>query len=132
MGQEKTGRVNDEVIRAMGAFGGGIASTGRVCGILIGGIATVSALYSRSKLEEKEDRRMWSASYKLTKIFEDLTSEYGGIECRHIARVDWKDREQVRNFYKGENSRRQICTALVGEFAYRLGQLLEKEMEKEK
>ncbi len=94
---------------------------------MIGGIATISAIFSRSSLDEREDRRMWSLSYKLAKIFEDLTKQYGGIECRHIARVNWRDRKQVKAFYKGENSRRQICTKLVGDFAFALGEILEKE-----
>ncbi|MBU1902620.1 MAG: C-GCAxxG-C-C family protein, partial [Proteobacteria bacterium] len=77
--------VNEEVIKAMGAFGGGIASTGRVCGALVGGVALVSSIYSRGNLNEKEDPKMWRLGYKLTKIFETLTQPYGGINCREIA-----------------------------------------------
>lgn len=115
-------------MKAVGAFGGGIASSGRICGILLGGVATISTLFSKSNPEEKEDPRMWKLSYKLTKIFEDMTKEYGGINCADIARVDWKNREETTKFYNSPDSRRQICTRLVGDFALKLGEILEKEV----
>lgn len=115
------------LVKALGAFGGGIASTGRVCGILIGGIATLSTLLSKSSPEEKEDPRMWKLCFKLTKIFENMTSEYGGINCVNIARVDWKNKDEVGQFYNQPDSRRQICTRLVGEFSEELGKIIEKE-----
>jgi C_GCAxxG_C_C family probable redox protein len=57
VGQEKMNLINEAIIKSMGAFGGGIASTGRVCGALIGGVALISSIYSRGNLEEKEDPR---------------------------------------------------------------------------
>jgi len=59
--------VNEAVIKSMGAFGGGIAGSGNVCGILSGGVALISSIYSRGNLEEIEDPRMWRLSYKLFK-----------------------------------------------------------------
>ena len=52
VGQEKLNRVNEAVIKAVGALGGGVASSGRVCGTLTGGVAFISSLYSRGNLEE--------------------------------------------------------------------------------
>ncbi|MFH1242249.1 MAG: C-GCAxxG-C-C family protein, partial [Pseudomonadota bacterium] len=121
------GMVNEAVIKAMGAFGGGIASTGRVCGALLGGVALISSIYSRGNLEEKEDPRMWRLSYKLSKIFEGLTEPYGSINCKDIARVDWRDKEASKGFYKNPDSRRNLCVQLVGDLAYALGELLDKE-----
>jgi C_GCAxxG_C_C family probable redox protein len=127
VGQEKAGIINEDVIKAMGAFGGGIASTGRVCGALIGGVAVISTLYSRGNVREKEDPRMWRLGYKLTKTFEALTASHGGVDCRDIARVDWRNRDETRAFYTRPDSRRDICVRLVGDFAYALGQILEKD-----
>lgn len=121
------GCVDEKVIKAMGAFGGGIASTGRVCGALLGGIAFISSLYSRGRVDEQDDPRMWRLSYKLAKKFEELTREHGGINCRDIARLDWKDKEATRNFYENPDSRRQYCIRLVGDTAYALGEILDKE-----
>jgi len=118
--------INEAVIKAIGAFGGGIASTGRVCGALIGGVALISSMYSRGNLDEREDPRMWRLGYKLTKIFEDLTRQYGSINCKDIAQVDWKDREATRDFYKNPEGRRKLCVQLVGEVAFALGGILDK------
>lgn len=127
MGQEKLNRVNEEVIKAMGAFGGGVASSGRVCGVLTGGVALISSLFSRGNLEDKEDPRMWRLSFKLVKKFDQLTEPYGGVNCCEIAQINWKDANAVKDFYSNPESRRQHCVKLVGDFAYALGELLEQE-----
>jgi aldehyde:ferredoxin oxidoreductase len=54
---------------------------------------------------------------------------YGGINCSQIARVDWMDREQVKDFYRNPESRRQHCITIVGETAKALGELLDQEAE---
>jgi C_GCAxxG_C_C family probable redox protein len=127
VGQEKLGIVNEEVVKALGAFGGGVAGTCRVCGALTGGIAVISSLFSRGNLESKEDPRMWSVSHKFIKEFEKLTQEHGGTDCRDIAKMDWQNQEMVKQFYSNPESRRKICMKLVGDTAFMLGKLLEAE-----
>ena len=56
---------DDAAVRAVGAYGGGIASSGNVCGILLGGIAMISSIYSRASLDEKEDPRIWAPEQKV-------------------------------------------------------------------
>ena len=85
----------------------------------------ISSLFSRGRLDEKEDPRMWRISYKFSRIFEELTHDFGGINCSDIARVNWKDRETVRKFYRDPEGRRKHCTKLVGETALALGEILE-------
>ena len=111
----------------MGAFGGGIAGSGGVCGILSGGVALISSIYSRGNLEEKEDPRMWRLGYKVFKNFENLTESLGSINCRDIARVDWSDKEAALDFYRNPESSFKLCTRLVGDFAFALGELLDKD-----
>ena len=130
MGQEKTGSVNEAVVKAVGAFGGGIASSGRICGILLGGVAFISSMYGKGNSEEKDDPKMWRLSHKLTKIFEEMTQPYGSMNCRDIAKVNWKDREAVREFYANPDGRRKECITLVGDLAYALGEMMEKSEEK--
>lgn len=127
MGQEKTGLVNEETIKAVGAFGGGIASSGSVCGILLGGIALISSMYSRGNLNETENPRIWALSNKFMKEFDGLATPYGGMNCRDIAQVDWHDRVAVKNYYANPLSSRKKCIKLVGDAAYLLGELLEQE-----
>ncbi|MCF8057367.1 MAG: C-GCAxxG-C-C family protein [Desulfocapsa sp.] len=128
MGLEKINQKDENVIKAMGAFGGGIASSGAVCGTLLGAVATISSLHSRGNLDEKENPRMWAASKKLIKEFDQLTEVFGGSNCRDIARTDWSNKDEVRNFYSKPDGRKQHCIRIVGDFSFTLGQILEKEL----
>jgi len=123
---------DDAAVKAVGVYGGGIAATGNVCGILLGAIAMISSIYSRASLEEEENPRMWSASKKFMKEFEKMTKEFGGINCSDIARVNWSNKLAVRKYYKDPASNRKECLRLVGEAAYVLGKMLEKESARSK
>lgn len=127
VGLEKLAIDDPSVIKALGSFGGGIGGTGNICGALVGAVSTIGTLYSRSSLEEKENPRMWAATKKVMENFKDLTAVHGGIDCCQIARVDWMDREQVKDFYGNPESRRQHCITVVGDTAKALGELLEQE-----
>ena len=127
MGLEKMDMQDETAVKAVGAFGGGIASSGNICGTLLGGIAMISVIYSRASLDEKENPRIWALSNKFMRQFEELTKDYGGINCRDIARVDWKDRDAVKEYYSNPESNRKVCVKLVGDAAYALGVLLEHE-----
>ncbi len=128
VGQEMLGLEEPAVIKAMGAFGGGVASQGSVCGCLTGGIAVISQLYSRAHTEEKESPQMWRLSFKLVKRFQEFTREFGSINCCDIAQVDWRDKGQTAAFYKDPDSRRRLCVKLVGDTAHALGELLAAEV----
>lgn len=128
MGLEKIEQKNEAAIKAVGAFGGGIASSGGVCGTLLGAVAAISSLHSRGNLDEKENPRVWGVSNKVINIFNQLTEQYGGSNCSNIARIDWKDRDAVKDFYSNPASSRKACIQLVGDCAYELGKILEKEL----
>ncbi len=129
MGQEKTNSNNPDLIKSVGLFGGGIAGTGDVCGAVLGGMALISSLYSRGSVDEKEDPRMFKLGHMLDDAFVEITRQFGGKDCSHIARVDWLDRDQVTAFYEATDSRRKYCREVVGETARALGEIIEKEME---
>lgn len=129
VGMEKLGNIDPSVIKALGAFGGGIGGTGNLCGALVGAVSVIGSLYSRGSLEEKENPRMWAATKTVLKNFEALTTPHGGINCCQIARVDWMDRDQIKDFYRNPESRRQHCITIVGETARALGELLDQEAE---
>ena len=119
--------VDESAVKAVGAFGGGIASSGSVCGILLGGVAMISSMYSRGNLNEQENPRIWALSSNFLKKFEELTGPYGGMNCRDIAGVDWKNSDAVKEYYSNPDSNRKICAKLVGEATFILGELLELE-----
>lgn len=130
VGQERMNVKDEAAVKAVGAYGGGIAATGNVCGTLLGGVAAISSIYSRGNLDAKEDPRMWSLSKKFIKKFEKMTESCGGINCCDIAQVDWRDKEAVKKYYSDPESNRKICIKLVGDAAYALGELLDKEEKK--
>ncbi|PKN17075.1 MAG: hypothetical protein CVU71_17420 [Deltaproteobacteria bacterium HGW-Deltaproteobacteria-6] len=125
VGQEKLEKDNDDLIRAMGAFGGGLGGNGEVCGALAGGLAVLGLRYSRAHQEEKENPQMWGAAEELVRRFRDeIVKQNGSILCRDISCVDWKNREQVKAFYNGEKVK--DCIRIVGETAMLVGELLER------
>jgi len=128
VGLEKINKYDENAIKAVGAFGGGIASSGAVCGTLLGAIAAVSSLHSRGNLGEKENPRVWGVSNKLIQQFNQLTEPYGGTDCKDIARINWSNHDEVKNYYSNPESTRKDCVQLVGDFAFALGKILGKEM----
>ncbi len=91
----------------------------------MGGLATVGLRFSRSREEEKEDPKMWAFAHKLFDRFrEEIVKKHGGILCREIARVDWKDRDQVKAFYSGDKGLE--CRRIIGDAAKLVGELLER------
>ncbi len=125
VGQEKLGKKDWEVIKAMAAFAGGLGSNGEICGALIGAIATMGLKFGRDQEEGKEDRKMWGNTVEILKRFrEEIVKKHSGIRCQEIAGVNWRDREQAANFWKGEKF--VECTRIVGDTAKLIGELLER------
>jgi C_GCAxxG_C_C family probable redox protein len=126
VGQEKLGTGNDDVIHAMGAFGGGLGGNGEVCGALAGGLAVLGLRHSRAHNDEKENPKMWADAQELVRRFRnEIVNQAGTIDCREIAGVDWKDREQASAFYKGNTVKK--CVRIVGETTLLVGEMLERE-----
>ena len=71
---------------------------------------------------------MWGVSKKLIKHFDTLTEPYGGSNCTDIAKISWADHDAVKNYYSNPASTRKNCVQLVGDLAFFLGTILEKEM----
>ncbi len=115
---------SDDLIAAMAPFGGGMGSSGKVCGTLSGGLALIGFTMGKTEPSAKDHKDMWRLSYKLVKEFEQLTQEYGGVNCSNIARVNWKDRDSVKSFYKDPNSRRQECFKVIRNTCQILNKLL--------
>ncbi len=107
----------------MGAFGGGLGAGGDVCGAVVGGLAALGLKYGRGKAEERENPKIWLEAREFVKRFRE---EIGGgsIYCRDLAKVDWKDPEATRKFYRSENL--QDCIRMSGKAAKLLGEFLEK------
>ena len=102
-----------------------MGSTGDVCGALVGALAVIGLRFGRIREEEKEDPKIWPYSMELVKRFrEEIVPSHSGIHCRDISGVDWKIREQVVNYYKGEKVKE--CARIVGDTAKLTGEILER------
>jgi C_GCAxxG_C_C family probable redox protein len=117
------------VVAAMSPFGGGIASSGNVCGCLSGAIAMIGLLMGMTEPSGRDGRQMWRISYKMVRNFESLTAEYGGMNCRDIAQVNWKDREDVKEFRKNRDGRRKRCHAVLKQTVSALCTLIDESSE---
>jgi len=112
----------------MGAFGGGLGGNGEVCGAVAGALAVMGLRFSRGSEDEKEDLKLWSYTHEVLERFKtEIVKKHGGILCREIAKINWKDREQTKNFYKSETVLE--CGRIVGETALLVGELLERASE---
>jgi C_GCAxxG_C_C family probable redox protein len=121
VGQERLGIGGEELIRAMGPFGGGLAS-GEVCGALSGALATIGLKLGRAREEEKESRLMWDCAREMMDRFREAAG--GSIHCRNLVGVDWRDPEQARAFYRSDKVR--TCLRVTGEAARILGEMLDR------
>lgn len=109
----------------MDAFGGGLGAHGEVCGAVIGGLAVIGLRFGRPKPGNEADRRMWKYSSLFMKRFKEEVAD-GKILCRDIAKVDWRDQDQIRNFR--ESGKRDECQILTGKTAKIIGEILERSL----
>ncbi|MGC9022108.1 MAG: C-GCAxxG-C-C family (seleno)protein [Dissulfurimicrobium sp.] len=114
-----------EVIAALSPFGGGIGCSGGLCGALPGAMAVIGLVMGKTVPGHKDHKDMWRLGHKMAEEFKELTAAYGGQDCCNIARVDWKEREQVKSFKKDPDGRRKECVWVIGETARRLQIALE-------
>ena len=121
--QEKLGKKNDDLIKALDPFGGGLGGHGEVCGAVIGGLAAIGLLFGRDKVGEKADMRMWMYSREFLKRFKKEIAG-GSILCRDIVQVNWLDPAQVKEYGRGEKF--VTCKTLVGKTAGLIGELIER------
>lgn len=126
-GLKKLGIENGEdAIAALSPFGGGIASTGNTCGTILGAIGVIGYLYGKKRPEDKDGKLMWKLSHKLFKAFKEITAEYGGTNCKDIARVNWSNITEVKKFRTDPLSRRKECFKVIEKTARALGELLDQ------
>jgi C_GCAxxG_C_C family probable redox protein len=122
------GNGNDDLIRAMGAFGGGLGGNGEVCGALVGALACLGLKYGLTVDEAGDSRAAYSYAEEILKRFRDEICK-GSILCRDITGVDWKNAKQVEEYRKSNNN---TCWILVGRTAQLIGEMLERDSEVKK
>ena len=121
--QEKLGKKNDDLIKALDPFGGGLGASGEVCGAVVGGLAAIGLLFGRDKTGEEADVNLWMYSREFLKRFKKEIAG-GSILCRDIVQVNWADPAQVKEYRRGEKFFK--CKTLTGETAALIGELVER------
>ena len=123
MGQKKLDIEDSRAVQGMAALGGGIASTGGTCGVIVGAVLCLGMVYGKETPEQKDDPAMWKTGRSFHKRFlRDVTE--GQINCSEITGVNWTDKEQIKAFVKGEG--RVRCAGYTGSGARILGEILER------
>ena len=98
---------------AMAPFGGGMGSSGQICGTLSGALAVIGFTLGKKNIDDRDHKLLWKMSYQMVKKFEEICSEFGGTDCSDIAGVNWKDRNSVKEFYTQADSGRQNCFKVI-------------------
>lgn len=114
---------NDDLIKAMDSFGGGLGAHGDVCGAVIGSLAAIGLLYGRSEPGHQTDARMWRQCHIFLKRFRKEISD-GSILCRDLVNVDWMDFNQAASYRRSDKFK--YCLMLTGKTARLVGEILDK------
>jgi len=109
---------------AMSPFGGGMGTSGQICGTLSGALAVLGFTLGKTSSKERDHKLMWKLSHKMVEQFSAICSPYGGTNCRDIARINWKDHQAVKEFYKNPDSTRKHCVHVIRETSAALHDLV--------
>ena len=71
--------LNDDLVKAVGVFGGGIGSTGRLCGAVAGAVCAIGLKHNTGKARESTEMRDRAASF-----MRDFIREYGSDLCEDL------------------------------------------------
>ncbi len=99
----------------MAPFGGGMGSSGQVCGTLSGALAVIGFTLGKTEARGRDHKLMWKISHQMVMKFAEITRQYGGSNCADIAGVNWKDRASVQLFYQDPDSNRRNCVKVIRE-----------------
>ena len=84
---ETIGEENPGLVKAMGGLNGGVGFSQGCCGCLSGGACLISYFTGKGEDTGTDDAQHKPALADFTKWFEEeMTMDYGGIDCRDITR----------------------------------------------
>ena len=84
---EVTGEENPGLVKAMGGLNGGVGYSQGCCGCMTGGVCLLSWFTGKGEDTGYEDPQHKPALGEFTSWFEEeMTAEYGGIDCRDITK----------------------------------------------
>lgn len=117
-----------ELTAAMSAFSGGMGMSGQTCGALSGALAAIGFALGKTTPKGTNHQQLNQLGHEMVSEFTRITSEYGGINCADIAKIDWQDSEAVQRFRTDPNSTRKCCVRVVRETGGCLHDLVRKHL----
>lgn len=83
--QDVTGEENPGLVKAMGGLNGGVGFSQGCCGCMTGGVCLISGFTGKGEDTGYDHPEHKAAMGEFTRWFEEeMTAEYGGIDCRDI------------------------------------------------
>jgi len=106
---EYIGVTSELIPKIATGFGGGIASSGSVCGALVGGVMAIGIKYGRSEVTQiKADQKTKNLVRRFIRQFEKVA---GSTLCYDITQCDFNTLEGKRKFV--DSGRRKQCQTLA-------------------
>lgn len=113
----------ETAFRVAGAFGGGVAATGSICGAVTGALMVIGLIYGITDLEE---RHLRLKAYQQSREFlERFRALHNSVRCRGLLGHDISTREGY-NKIKEEGLGATRCTLLVRDAAHILEEMIEQ------
>ncbi|RYD06186.1 hypothetical protein N752_04675 [Desulforamulus aquiferis] len=110
----------ETALKVSGAFGGGMARMGEVCGAVTGAYMVIGLKY----LAQAEDSGFREKTYQLVKLFnDDFSSRNGSIKCKELLGCDISTSEGLQRA-RDQNLFSSICPNLIRDAAKFLEKIL--------
>lgn len=111
----------EAALAVSGGFGGGVGSTGNICGAVSGGVMVIGVKYPRTDPHNKEARQ---ANIKMTREFlTRFKDRNGSIECRDLLGFDLGVPEEAAQA-REQKQFETICPKMVRDAAEILEEIL--------
>jgi len=123
---------SEELMAAMSPFGGGMGTSGQICGTLSGALAVIGFTLGKSKSQDRDHKLMWKLSHAMVIKFAQICTPYGGTNCTDIAKVNWRNPQEVKQFYKDPDSNRKNCVQVIKETSEALYELVKEKFPEQK
>lgn len=121
------GESDENAVRMMGGFGGGIGGMGSVCGAISGAVAALSLRRGNGTVESKADPRLFPICAELYRRFESEIEV--SPFCRNITDTDFTKPEQVKAYITSPEKTGR-CFRLVSKTAEMVSEILAREESK--
>ena len=92
---EYIGVTSELIPKIATGFGGGIASSGLICGALVGGVMVIGIKYGRTSPEENP-QPVWDLMDNYVAAFKE---KFGAVNCRQLTRLNLKTEKGLQQYF---------------------------------